>query len=214
MNPAYLAFFLLLFVVFLLAAKRQSPRQAFTQDTTFVLLGDSVLNNGNYVEPGESVAETLTDMGRYHVRNYALDNATIATTLAQVDNVPEETKKGARVFLSAGGNDLLHMPRITEQKVTKLFDQYVLLVQAVLAKFPNAEGVFLLNVYLPPGPQFEEFAKPVKQWNALLAGMTCCPVVDVHAVMTTANDFTHKIEPSAAGGKLIVGAILEARKPI
>lgn len=205
-------FFLFLLLFFL---KRTKGKEGFASAPgSIVLIGDSVLRNESYVGKNESVAAILTQLGRYHVRNYAQDGATIQSTLTQINHIPENNNNNNGkdipvVFLSVGGNDMLQMRRKTEQKIQQLFDTYIGVVQDLQNKFPNS-SIYLLNMYLPPDPKFEESEKYVLQWNKLLAEMTCCKVVDIYSQLNTANDFTHQIEPSFAGGKRIVGAMLLA----
>lgn len=202
---------LLLLVLFLLKKPKGEEGFESSSPRSIVLIGDSILRNESYVGKNESVAAILTQLGRYHVRNYAQDGATIQSTSIQINHIPlnNDGKEIPVVFLSVGGNDMLQMRRKTEQKIQQLFDTYIGVVQDLQNKFPNS-SIYLLNMYVPPDPKFEESEKYVLQWNKLLAEMTCCKVVDIYSQLNTANDFTHQIEPSFAGGKRIVGAMLLA----
>ena len=69
-----------------------------------ILMGDSIFDNGPYVEEGESVSETLVDQmtDKARVTLLAVDGHTTRDVGSQLERFPEDA---THIFLSCGDND-------------------------------------------------------------------------------------------------------------
>jgi len=75
-------------------------REGLTNNNTIILLGDSILNNSNYVSEGKSVYDILKTKTN-NVYNFSKDGATINDLYSQLDKVPLDFNKSETyVFIS------------------------------------------------------------------------------------------------------------------
>jgi hypothetical protein len=206
-------------VVIVLCAFNKTVKEGLTNNDNIVLIGDSVLNNSNYVAFNESVEgnlKELTDGG--HVYNFAQDDATITSCYAQLEKIPIDFNTfNTYIFISIGGNNLLNKNvNIDSSIVTKLFNDYWKFIQSVKIKLPNAH-IIILNLYLPYGSKYEIYKSAVKEWNALIvANMdkdgVNYNIIDLYKALTTPEDFVYDIEPSASAAKKIADTIYSLPK--
>src|SRR3954468_1020422 len=82
--------------------------------THIALLGDSVIDNKAYVGGGPDVAEQVRSLApkEWQVSRLALDGATAASVLSQLDRLPSDA---THLVISAGGNDALAESGVLEQ---------------------------------------------------------------------------------------------------
>ena len=102
-----------------------------------ILMGDSVLNNSNYVPKGKSVYDNLkTKLD--NVLNVSEDGATINDLYLQLDKIPIELNSSETfIFISAGGNNILN--KQTNTDITQLFDSFMDFLNALRAKLSNVK---------------------------------------------------------------------------
>ena len=181
-----------------------------------VLIGDSVLNNSNYVPSGKSVVDNLKTQTT-KVFNFAKDGATINDSYSQLDKIPLELNKTETyIFISAGGNDILNKRgQLTTPEIRRLFDTYMEFIKSVRTKFGSAK-INLLNLYLPSNPRYQAYKSSIDQWNQLIKEYSSkigemYIVINLDTLLTTPEDFVYDIEPSETGSRKIANAIYLTR---
>ena len=193
-----------------------------------ILLGDSVIDNGAYVRPGEpDVTKQLQALMPEHaVIKRALDGAVCADVLSsQVANL-ESTD---RIILSAGGNDALqHIDLLEATTSTSAKDVLVrlakireefrrsyapLLDRLAIARAP----VMVLTVY---NPCFDGHGMDVSYQQAAESAISMLNDViqqeahrrsfdrlELRTLFTDRTDYANPIEPSAIGGAKLARAM-------
>jgi lysophospholipase L1-like esterase len=181
-----------------------------------VLIGDSVLNNSNYVPSGKSVVDNLKTQTK-KVFNFAKDGATINDSYSQLDKIPLELNKTETyIFISAGGNDILNKRgQLTSPEIRRLFDTYMEFIKSVRTKFGSAK-INLLNLYLPANPRYQSYKTSIDQWNQLIEEYSSkigeiYNVINLDTLLTTPEDFVYDIEPSVSASQKIANAIYLTR---
>ena len=202
---------LFLFVVAMAACNSRNQNhliEGFVQ--TVLLVGDSILNNSDFVSQPETIAAQLSDKGIYSVGTLAQNRAQIKDVYKQIKKTPQpSSNKPFCIVLSVGGNDILQGHADTKL----LAIEYSALVNHILGRFPETKLV-LCDVYYPFAPAYRKYDAPIKAWNAWLhttyehnSNVTVLPL---STLLGSAEDFTSDIEPSAKGGALICEAIITA----
>lgn len=125
---------------------------------TYILLGDSILNNNAYVNDGKSVENLLYERTNGKTICLAKDNSKIIHIYSQLEAIPESLNNNfTTIFLSVGGNDILSFLEEQEKNVKKsnknnaidsIFDSYKNLIKSIQSTIPNANLV-LLDIYFP-----------------------------------------------------------------
>ena len=181
-----------------------------------VLIGDSVLNNSNYVPSGKSVVDNLKTKTT-KVFDFAKDGATINDSYSQLDKIPLDLNKTETyIFISAGGNDILNnRGQLTSPEIRRLFDNYMELIKAVRTKFGSAK-INVLNLYLPANPRYQSYKTSIDQWNQLIKEYSSkigemYNVIDLATLLTSPEDFIYDIEPSETASQKIANAIYLTR---
>lgn len=193
-----------------------------------VLLGDSIIDNGVYVAPGEpSVTEQLQKLLPLHiVERRALDGAVAADVLRSQTSGLDAFD---RIILSAGGNDLLqHIDLLDAAFEEKSRDVLVKLwtireafretYAALLDRLAAARRLALvLTVY---NPCFAGFGMEQEDQRAAEAGLSLVndviqqeararsfDVLEIRTLFCDAADYANPIEPSAIGGAKLAEAM-------
>jgi len=181
-----------------------------------VLIGDSVLNNSNYVPSGKSVFDNLKTKTT-KVFDFAKDGATINDCYSQLDKIPAELNKtDTYIFISAGGNDILNKRgQLTSPEVRRLFDNYMEFISSVRTKLGSAK-INVLNLYLPANPRYQSYKTSIDQWNQLIKEYSSkigemYNVIDLATLLTTPEDFVYDIEPSESASQKIANVIYLTR---
>ena len=181
-----------------------------------VLIGDSVLNNSNYVPSGKSVVDNLKTKTT-KVFDFAKDGATINDSYSQLDKIPVDLNKTETyIFISAGGNDILNnRGQLTSPEIRRLFDNYMEFLKAVRTKFGSAK-INVLNLYLPSNPRYQSYKTSIDQWNQLIKEYSSkigemYNVIDLASILTTPQDFVYDIEPSESASNKIANVIYLTR---
>ena len=183
---------------------------AFTnnKDQNVNLIGDSMLNNSNYVSQGESIPDLLSKkLVGNTVYNFAKDGATIADCYAQIDKIPLDSN--TTIFVSCGGNNILNS-RGQNLNVTKLFAEYSELIKSI--KVRTTTDLYVLNLYIPAGGHHTSYKPAIDQWNQLLqnnASTLGYSVLTTDDLLTASEDFIYGIEPSFKGGKKLVSKMVD-----
>ena len=191
--------------------------EPFKLSKQFVLLGDSILNNENYVGNGKSVTELFMERTDNKTICLAEDDSKIMDVYNQLDKIPANTDTyRTTIFLSIGGNDILF--HLVEQKNNKaetdvldeLFSKYKKLVEQIKTEFPESQLV-VLDIYYPNNATYSKYRQVIQEWNQMLydyASKNSIRVVKISSYLTQPEDFTHGFEPSAIGGEKLVATLL------
>jgi lysophospholipase L1-like esterase len=219
-NIVYVLFLLALVLVFIAIAAKSFKKMPFLKvkvtegltgnSNNIVLIGDSMLNNFNYVQ--QSIPEILK-LKTPNVFNFAADGSTIADCYTQLDKIPIKLNtQNTYVFISAGGNDILNARgQLDNGAINTLFTKYITLIKSIKAKLPNVK-INILNLYLPTNPQYQSYTTSIQLWNELIKTNSSkvgemYSIIDTNKLLTTATDFVYDIEPSETGGEKIATAI-------
>ena len=194
------------------------------------LLGDSIIDNKVYVNPGElSVKEHLEDQSGYVFKQLAVDGHTTNDVINyQLDSL---TNLSTHNVLSIGGNDLLgHMSFLQsslELTVVELLEQAVGLLAPIKKRYRTIvenlsqqnSKVLLCTVYegnLMGDPYYSNVAFASKAMVSMLndiiftTGTTFnVDVLELRNIFTKPEDYANPIEPSHKGGEKLSNKILE-----
>ena len=170
-----------------------------------VLLGDSMLNNKNYVFENESVEYYLKQEYPFLI-NLATDGAKMSDLNTQVNKLKTiNITKGSTLIISIGGNDLL-----ADLDVLKVFKRYKQLLANILSEYPDIY-IYVLNIYYPPCCRFKRYYNIITQWNNLLNSLKSSNIklILISEMLTQKEDFVFEIEPSNQGGHKIANKIID-----
>lgn len=217
MNNLYLLIYVgFLILIIVSCAYFKSKREGLTNINNIVLIGDSILNNSNYVNSDKSVFAILKTKTN-NVFNFAKDGATINDCYNQLNNIPIELNKPETyIFISAGGNNILkNNIKLDESTIKTLFNDYIDFIKAVRSKFSNAK-LNILNLYLPSNPRYQSYKPSIDQWNNLINQYSSkvgemYNVITLDTLLTNAKDFVYDIEPSITGSQKIANVIYLTR---
>lgn len=188
-----------------------------------ILLGDSVFDNGAYVNGAPDVAQQLQQRLPHGWKAIlkAVDGSVIADVHSQVNKLPVEA---GYLILSVGGNDALRSAGILSEsarstaevilKLAAIHDRfqhdYQLMLKTILQHhLPTA----LCTIYYPrfPDPQLQRMAMTALSIfndciirHAFAHGL---PLIDLRLICNEDTDYANPIEPSAHGGAKIATAI-------
>ena len=210
--PKFIIIIISVIIIFSCAFYK-SLKEGLTNNNNIILMGDSVLNNSNYVPEGKSVYDNLKTKLN-NVLNVAKDGATINDLYLQLDEIPIELNNTETyIFISAGGNNILN--KQTNTDITQLFNSYMDFLNALRVKLSNVQ-INIMNLYLPANPRFQSYKKSIDQWNNLINKNSSnvgkmYNVIDINSLLTTSSDFVYDIEPSETGSEKIANIIYLTR---
>ena len=188
-------------------------------DKTIILIGDSILNNSNYIfTEGKSVPD-LIKAEHSNTYLFAKDGAIITDCYTQIEGIPQENNENNTfIFVSAGGNNILSSKpglsdktSLSNELIETFFQQYTTLIHSLKSNFPKTQ-LYLLSLYYPLDPRFKNFYPYIDTWNTLLTNFAennNFKIIQTNKFMMHNTDFTNAIEPSEIGGKKIADAILD-----
>ena len=211
-KPKSISIIIISIVIIISCAYFKSIKEGLTNNDNIILIGDSVLNNSNYVSSGTSVADILqtkTDK----VFNFAKDGATISDCYGQLDKIPTQLNKtNTYVFISAGGNDILNKRgQLTNTNIIALFKSYMSFIDALRAKLSSVK-INILNLYIPANPRYQSYKASIEQWNQLIKEYSSkigkiYTVINLDTLLTGPQDFVYDIEPSEEASQKIANII-------
>jgi hypothetical protein len=189
-----------------------------------VLLGDSIFDNGVYVNPGEpAVIDQLRAIlpDSWKATLLAVDGHYTTNVIGQAKRLPEDA---THLVVSVGGNDALSYLDVLNESaqsvaevlgrfsaIQKEFEQnYVDMLEGVLNYKPPTT---LCTIYYPCYP--EELLQTLTvtaltTFNDVIirAAITHgLPLLDLRLICNDPSDYANPIEPSATGGSKIVKVI-------
>ena len=201
-----------IFIIFIIFTNLKDIKEGLSSinKKNIILLGDSILNNSNYVNPGESLSDIIKNKGR-KVINVAVDNSKIKDINKQLNRIPSSyNKSNTYIFLSVGGNDILNLPSQNDEQINELFKEYLKNIKAIKNKFPKSK-IIAVNIYHPPSSYYKMYYNSIDLWNELLDQNTFekYKVLNIDNIIKTKNDLVHDIEPSKQGSIKIANAIVK-----
>jgi hypothetical protein len=195
-------------IIIISCAYFKGIKEGLTNNDNIILIGDSVLNNSNYVSDGNAVYDILKTKTT-NVFNYSKDGATINDCYEQLDKIPLElNQSNTCIFISAGGNNILtSRNKMTSESITKLFNDYCEFIKSVKTRLSNSK-IYICNLYLPTNSRFQIYKQSIEQWNKLISqNSSDYNVIDLNSLLNTSEDFVYDIEPSEIASKKIANII-------
>lgn len=188
-------------------------KENFDKRKQIILLGDSILENSNYVEKYFNVESNIKKK-HPHVLNLAQDNAVINNLTLQIKHLKQKKiNKDDIIFVSVGGNDILNHYRFKKKGKIKdlnpMFEKYAEMILRL--KNTASNQIVLLNIYAPP--KVKEYHNIIVLWNKKqksFASENNIKVLDIHSLVNHKQHFVHNIEPSNQGGEIIANAIINS----
>ena len=194
----------------------KSFKEGLTNNNNIVLIGDSILNNANYVPSEKSVVDILKTKTQ-KVFNFAKDGATISDCYGQLDKIPTALNTtDTYVFISAGGNDILNKRgQLDSSEIEKLFNDYMDFIKALRVKLVSAK-INIFNLYLPANPRYNSYKPSIDQWNQLIKENSSkigemYNIINVDTLLTSPDDFVYDIEPSEIASQKLANVIYLTR---
>jgi hypothetical protein len=189
---------------------------------SLVLLGDSILDNAPYTDPGADTTTLLRELlPGWSVTLLARDGATMPDVPAQLRQLRE---RASLAVLSVGGNDALRHAGLLDMQASHAAEVLADLLAIAddfedhyrsLARLlrPHAERVVLCTIYevmLEPARHARLARVPLAVLDDRIirtASSLACDVLELRSVCTAADDFVLQIEPSSRGAAKIARAI-------
>ena len=190
----------------------KSFKEGLTNNNNIVLIGDSILNNANYVPSEKSVVDILKTKTQ-KVFNFAKDGATISDCYGQLDKIPIDLNTtDTYVFISAGGNDILNKRgQLDSSEIRKLFNSYMDFIKALRVKL-GSDKINICNLYLQSNTRYNIYKSSIEEWNQLIKENSSkigemYNIINVDTLLTTPDDFVYDIEPSEIASEKIANVI-------
>jgi len=203
-------FKLSLLIIFLLII-RVNLHEGLSQRKKIILLGDSIIENRNYIDENKTLTSILKH--KYNVLNLAEDGARINSINKQV-NTRATCDTDCTIIISVGGNDILEtVMEFNTIDLNKLFNRYITMLNHVMKVF-NSKNIVLFNIYEPPSYIIRNVIPFVKQWNKKLKSFCSdqnIKMLDIAEFMNEESDFVNIIEPSEQGTKKIALHLLKLK---
>ena len=183
----------------------------FSNKNTIILMGDSIFNNKNYTKKNNSILELLK---KKHTKTIivAEDGGKIEDIPFQMFKISKKiNNKDNHLYISVGGNDIIHNYfRPETEYVDDIFYMYkskiITLLKTIKCK------IFLLDIYFPTDKKYHIYYPAIKKWNKLqkiFAKKNDLVILKISDKITKSIHFTHSIEPSLDGGKIITSNIYD-----
>ena len=188
------------------------------------LLGDSIFDNGAYVDGGPHVAAHLRERlsPGDQVKLLAVDGSVTAEVNGQLRNIEEEC---THIVVSSGGNDALALQSLlydTESNGPELLLHLSIAVTQFRAEYERLAAairkcerpVAFCTVYEGnlEDPVSQLVPAAISVFNDAIyrvANAFGIPVIELRDVCTESDDYANRIEPSVSGGAKIASAIAE-----
>ena len=176
--------------------------EGYSNSSNIILIGDSILNNSNYVQQNENVSSCLENRG-FNVECLAKDNSTLDTLDKQIIQL-DKLSRQSTIVVSIGGNDLLAKKNIKDVKF-----QFEAMIKKL--KEMDFEKILIVDIYYPPFIACKPYYKEVALWNNFLSKFNSekCKIVRISETMNKKDDFVYEIEPSKMGSIKISELIIK-----
>jgi lysophospholipase L1-like esterase len=188
---------------------------------TILFIGDSILNNSNYINNNEKttfqhfqdIMNNKYDKQNIYLYNYAEDGAIINDCFRQLDrislninnnNTKIDNYSNLYIIISCGGNDILNSNNFVDLK--QLESKLIYLIKAIQIKFSLA-NIFILNLYYPFNSKFTIYNNIITSWNNRInnvcLNLNKCKIINISSVINSPTDLIYDIEPSSSGSRKI-----------
>ena len=195
--------------------KNTKVMEYLTNNEDIVLVGDSILENSNYVPKNKSVKDEIFKKHK-NMLMLAEDDSKIRDIEKQLKKMPKHlNKKSTHLIISVGGNDILEeyekkkASEITTKKIDELFIEYRTLLENIKKNYKMK--IVLVNIYLPVAESHVKLHKVIREWNRRQKLYARAKQIKILAIADKFDDpkhFTKKIEPSVEGSKIIAKQVL------
>lgn len=180
-----------------------------------ILLGDSILNNSNYVDTKDTVfyqLQKLSNNANNNIIMKAEDNAKIVNLDSQYNSLLEYNNSDTYIIISIGGNDILQLTNKVNtnnnSQFSELMSEYKEEINLLHSKLPKA-NILLVSLYYPIDTRFSIYKNFITKWNQNMVGLGY-QVIHLDTLLVDRSDIVSSIEPSPSGSKKIAQAILKA----
>ncbi len=215
MNYFYVYIFILsITILYVSYVKTTTIIEQMTLEKKYILLGDSILNNNQYVPTGKSVEDYLSERKGLSIISFAKDNSVLNDIFNQIDKIPYYLdNSNTYIILSIGGNNIIsyfvNNPTNTDYDKTlqNMFKTYNSIIESISIKMPNS-NIILLDVYYPTSIKYKKYYTIIQKWNDMLYHQYSYKVLKISEYLTEDNDFIYDIEPSVNGGNKIANLLL------
>jgi len=205
---------LLVCLLFYLFYKVKEPFNKNISNKQIIFLGDSILNNSNYVDNTETVLYQLQLLANnYNIIMKAEDDAKLYNFNKQYSFLLNDNKynnNNTYIIISIGGNDILGLTNKVSSnnnsEFNELIKKYNEEISLLHKKLPSA-NILLVGLYYPIDTRFSIYKDFITKWNSNIVGLGY-PVIHLDILITNNDDIVSSIEPSPLGSKKIANAIL------
>jgi hypothetical protein len=187
-----------------------------------VLLGDSILDNGRYVDGGPDVVAQVREIlpGEWEAALLAVDGDVISGVPRQLRSLPPDA---THLVVSVGGNDALGYRHLLQRPVSSVMEallafhdvqrefgrEYEAMLDAVTAV---GLPVAVCTIYDTPTwePGYAVIRTALSFFNDCITRAAFArglPVIDLRLVCDDDGDYANPIEPSVQGGGKIAAAV-------
>lgn len=205
----YLILALLISIFLYFVSFNNNYKSGFTNNDnkTIILLGDSILNNSNYVDYENSVSALIKKTCFSNIILAAQDNSKVEDVYQQIDKLVGDNldSKNTYIFLSVGGNNMLDTKFVS---LDTLKQSYLKLVTHIKTKFPKS-NIYLLGLYYPFDTRFKRYDSSISKWNQFIKSLEYKYIM-LDGLVVNKADLVFSIEPSATGSKKIANEICKA----
>ncbi len=180
---------------------------------TFIILGDSILKNNNYVPHDKSIEFLLSkEIGNTNKLLFlAKDDSRFSDLETQLSGIQE---KNAYMIISSGGNDILqhiYIRTLNSTIINKIFLNYTSTINTIINTHKPSR-VYLLNLYFPTDKSMHPFYQYINEWNMLLEEYVksnyMTELIRINDICNDAEDIVYNIEPSEPCSRKIANKIL------
>ncbi len=218
MKETYLLFgikiIILLCIIIIIFLNYSYLKEGFNTNSEqmIILIGDSILNNSNYIGYGEKTTfDSLKEIlgSNSYINNYAEDGATVNDCFRQLDKTQIENSidnNNLYIVVSCGGNDILNSNILYNNvNIDQLVSKLTTLLKTIQTKFPSSQ-IRLLNLYYPFNSKYKLYKPIIELWNKNLVELckkdnSNCKLVNIASSIDNPKDLIYDIEPSASGSR-------------
>ena len=203
---------LLACLLFYLFYKVKEPFNKNISNKQIIFLGDSILNNSNYVDNSETVLYQFQQLVNTNIIMKAEDGAKLYNFSKQYNFLLNDNKynnSNTYIIISIGGNDILGLTNKVSSnnnsEFNELIKKYNEEISFLHSKIPKA-NILLVGLYYPIDTRFSIYKDFITKWNSNMVGLGY-PVIHLDTLITDKADIVSSIEPSPLGSKKIAKAI-------
>jgi len=205
-NFFFLIILIILILIWVYFIIFNSNIEPIRNDNILICIGDSILNNENYVPIGKSVINYLQKDVK--VINMAKDNAKINDIYNQLRRIPY-INSDMNIILSVGGNNLLEY-----EQIETVYTKYIELINYITDTYECK--LYILNLYYPIDESMRKYDEIISKWNRMLNKIPVkynnmdINIIDISKIIKEPTDLVDKIEPSIIGGLKIANKIIKS----